>query len=345
MLRIDRYIFKTTLLFTLFSLILLSIIETLFTALNEMQMLTEEYTLSDMGLFLFYDAPARLYRIFPMSLLLGCLVGLGELSSNNELTAIRTSGFSKVRTIYGAIIAVLLLSAGNVLLGEYLIPYTAAEAKTAQKKEVTTPGFWAISQEYTIEVTNLEPDRLLGINLYKVKEQELTHIIKAKEALLKSEAWIIPSAEETTVTDQYIKQELQEEIELPILIDKNALTALTATPEELPLTKLKHFIGYLDNNGLDSGEYRLAFWSKLFNPLTNLAMLLIASPLIFAQQRQQGIGARILIGIVLGLIIYLVTEMLGHFILISGYPPIVGALFPTILAVTIALILFKLLPN
>lgn len=345
MLKIDRYTFNVTLFFTLLCLLLLVIIESFFTFLNELQDLgQDDYGLWQMSLYILFDTPTRIYRIFPMALLLGALLGLGQLSSNNELTAIRTAGFSKSRTIRGAVIATVLLSFLVVILGEYIVPESQVRADSMSRKSNISKGFWAIGDGYMIEVGSIKDDNLNRLNLYKPYKNRLEHAIKTEKAILAGEKWIIPQAEQLTFHRHNVEKEQLKEVVVPTLIDQTALTALTNSPENLSARKLWQFITYLDKNHLDSNEYRLAFWSKIFHPMTNISMILIATPLVFSQQRRQGIGERILIGVILGLCIYLATQMLGHFILLSGFAPIIGAIFPTILAVILAIILFKLLP-
>ncbi len=344
MIKIDQYTLKTSFFFTLLCLLLLIIIETFFTFLNELQDLDEGYAISDMMLFLLYDMPARIYRIFPMALLLGTLLGLGQLASHNELTAIRTAGFSKARTLRGALITTIFLSAVVVLMGEYLVPKSHEEALIVSNKNSSGDGFWAIDGNFILEVKSIENLSLKGITIYEPKDLALHKVMQAQSMELIDDQWVIPSLSETTFTNtQITKQQLTDYI-IDTHIDEDALVALINDPEYLSGRSLWRFIGYLDENNLDSSEYRLAFWAKIFNPITNLSMILIAAPLVFAQQRRQGIGERILIGVILGLIIYLMTQMLGHFILLSGFPPLLGALLPTILAVGIAYVLFKLLP-
>lgn len=344
MIKIDQYTLKTSFLFTLLCLLLLIIIETFFTFLNELQDLDETYVVSDMMLFLLYDMPARIYRIFPMALLLGTLLGLGQLASNNELTAIRTAGFSKSRTLRGALITTVILSAAIVIIGEYIVPASHKEALIVSHKNTSGKGFWAIDGNYVIEVKSIENLTLKGITIYEPKDLTLYKLVQANEMELINEEWVIPSLSETNFTETTITQKKLTDFIINTHIDEEALVALINDPEYLSGKSLWRFISYLDENNLDSSEYRLAFWSKLFHPFTNISMILIAAPLVFAQQRRQGIGERILIGVILGLIIYLSTQILSHFILISGFPPILGALIPTLLAITIAFILFKLLP-
>ncbi len=341
----DRYIARATFLATLLCLILLGLIETLFTTLNELQELKEGYQLKEMLHFLLLDAPTRLNRIFPMALLLGCLVGLGQLSSNNELTAIRAAGFSKLRTVRGALFATTVLALLNFAVGEWVVPETALKAKMAQQRAAQSAGFWAISDGYVIQVSALTGAELKGVTLYEVNEQRLDQIIRGNSIEIKDKEWLMPNAKITHIEDHRLTTESEKGRIFPPLIEANAIAALTATPEELPLMKLAPFIQYLAKNGLDGSQYELAFWSKLFSPLTSLSMLLIASPLIFAQQRSQGLGARILIGIIIGLVLYLFTEMVGHFIIIAGYSPIFGALLPTFFAIGLSLLLFRIMPH
>lgn len=347
MLKIDCYTFRTTLFFTLLCLLVLVIIETFFTFLNELQDLgSANYSLIKVGLYILFDTPIRIYRIFPMALLLGALIGLGQLASSSELTAIRTAGFSKLRTILGAIFATLFLSGLVVLMGEYLVPVSEHHADVISGKAAKGRGFWAIDGNYIIEVSSTLNGDLRNITLYEANAHILEQVSTAKEAIIKAEeGWQIPALTTTTFTRGFITSQTSKNQKLPIVIDQEALQALTSNPENLSAQKLWTFIHYLDSNGLDSSEERLAFWAKLFNPLTNISMILIATPLVFAQQRQRGLGERILIGVIIGLSIYLATEMLGHFILIAGFPPIIGAMIPTFLAIGIALLLFKLIPH
>lgn len=345
MLKIDQYTFKTSLLFTLFCLLMLVIIETFFTFLNELQDLGDEgYQLTQMVLYLLYDMPSRIYRIFPMALLLGTLLGLGQLASHNELTAIRTAGFNKIRTLRGAIYTTIILSIVVVFVGELIVPKSHDQAMIVSNKSSSGKGFWAIDGDYIVEVKSIENLTLTDITIYGPKDGVLQKLIRAPYMELIDNQWVMPSLTETTFTEHHIQSKSLQNISIQTHIDEAALTALINDPEYLSSRSLWRFIGYLEDNNLDSSEYRLAFWAKIFNPLTNISMILIAAPLVFAQQRRQGIGERILVGVILGLIIYLTTQMLGHFILLSGFPPLLGALLPTALAIGIAYLLFKLLP-
>ena len=61
-------------------------------------------------LYVLMRLPADLYQMFPMVGFVGCLLGLGRLSSNSELIIIRSSGVSIAR------IALSVVSAASILI-------------------------------------------------------------------------------------------------------------------------------------------------------------------------------------------------------------------------------------
>src|SRR3546814_11041913 len=71
-------------------------------------------------------------------------------------------------------------------------------------------------------------------------------------------------------------------------------------------------IGYLERNGLDASSYRLSLWRKLIAPLTVVAMMLLAVPFVLGSQRGGGDGQRLLVGILVGLVFYVINEEIGR---------------------------------
>jgi lipopolysaccharide export system permease protein len=346
--KIDHYIFVTALLSSLFALLLLGIIETFFTFLAELQELNENgYSISKMLQYLFYDTPNRLYRVFPMALLLGALLGLGQLSASNEMSAIRAAGLSKIRIILGAIISAVLLSAIFFAVGELVVPKTQKIAALAKNsKNINNlrsgKGFWAIADNKIIYVMGTKGTIIQNIIIYQIKDSSLASIFIAPTATLQKNNWLIPSGVTSTITPERIVSTANGPTILPTVIDKTALTALTSEPKSMAILHLWKFIKYLESNGLDASEYRLAVWTKVFSPLTNLSMLVIAAPFIFGHGRQQGLGGKLLLGIMIGLIIYLGSRMLANVILLYNYLPIFGAIIPIILSLGLGLMFFKL---
>lgn len=346
MIKIDRYILWTTFITVIGSLVLLSIIETFFTFLNELGDVGQEnFKITDVLLYLLYDLPVRLNRMIPMGLLLGILIGLGQLASTNELTVMRAAGLSKFRILRGAIFTVIIMSVFSLFLSESIIPNSSIRAEVYQNKQsnqsIVQDGFWAISNAEILNVSAIHDGNLKNITMFDIENQTIKNIIQAPDASLDRKDWVMSDVTTTVFSEDSIIRSTEENMTFPNLIDQRILDALIAKPENLSVKNLWRFIRYMENNGLDSSEYRLAFWTKIFSPLMNFVMLVIVAPLIFSQNRQGNLGMRIFLGIMIGLIIYLATRILSHTILIFGYPPIAGAILPIIVALLIAFILFK----
>ena len=60
-------------------------------------------------------------------------------------------------------------------------------------------------------------------------------------------------------------------------------------------------------------------------------MLVVAMPFVFGPQRSAGAGQRLLVGLLLGLAFFLVNYLLGNVVRLYGYPPLVGAILPSLL--------------
>ncbi len=343
MIKLDRYTLWVTLLTVIGSLILLSIIETFFTFLNELG--ENDVNITNILLYLTYDLPMRLNRMIPMGLLLGILIGMGQLASTNELTVMRAAGLSKFRILWGAIITVILMSMLSIFLSEGIIPYSSVKAENYQNKSAGSdniqPGFWAISGSEVLNVSSIQNGDLKNITLFDIEGQTIKQIVRAPDATLDRRDWMMTDVVTTDITASEVTRKFEENLVFPNLIEQRILDALISKPENLSIVNLWRFIGYMENNGLDSSEYRLAFWTKLVSPIMNFVMLIIVAPLIFSQNRQGNLGMRIFLGIMIGLIIYLTSRILSHTILVFGYPPIAGAVLPIIIALLIAFILFK----
>ena len=125
------------------------------------------------------------------------------------------------------------------------------------------------------------------------------------------------------------------------LIDPELVNVVSVTPEMLPIWKLNSYIAYLEENGLDAAQYKLAFWSKLIMPLTILAMVLIAIPFIFVSQRQTPIGKQILIGFLVGISFFILSKLAGQMGIVYQLHPLLVVSLPTLLVIGIALMMLR----
>jgi lipopolysaccharide export system permease protein len=85
---------------------------------------------------------------------------------------------------------------------------------------------------------------------------------------------------------------------------------------------------YLTTQGINSDEYRLAFWNKVLQPFSILALVVVAISFVFGPLRSVTMGQRLFTGIMVGVIFRTMQDMLGPASLVFNFPPVLAALVP-----------------
>ena len=120
------------------------------------------------------------------------------------------------------------------------------------------------------------------------------------------------------------------------LLNPDLFNVVSVEPDNMSAIDLFKYSRYLKNNDLDSSHYELAFWIKVFTPISSLVMLLIALPFIFGSQRSSGAGNRMLMGLLLGIGFYLLNRMVNHLGQVNHVYPFVSASAPILFAAMIS---------
>lgn len=341
MIVLDRYIFRTVASATLVALLVLLLLETFLSLLAELEEVGKgDYHLAAAIRYLLLIQPQRLYELFPMALLVGCLLGMGALAGGSELIVMRAAGLSLTRLTRSALQAGLLLSLAVLLIGEFVAPPLEQSAREqramAKGKDMAIRGgrgFWARDGDHFIHVRAVLPGiRLVDIHIFKVDaESRLEAVTAAQGARYQEGRWLLEGIDRSVLNGDTVQTERLSGLAVVSAISPRILDVLAANPDNLSVRDLWVYVDYLERNGLDALGYRLALWRKLLAPLTYLAMLVIAMPFVFGPQRTAGTGQRLLVGLLLGLVFFLANYLLSNVVLLYGYPPLVGAILPSLL--------------
>ena len=82
-----------------------------------------DYTFSSALVYVIYTVPRRAYFLFPTAAVIGTLMGLGQLATTSELTALRALGLSRRRLGLAVAMTLAVLTALMVVNGETLAPW------------------------------------------------------------------------------------------------------------------------------------------------------------------------------------------------------------------------------
>ncbi len=300
--------------------------------------------------YLLLSLPKDAYELFPMAALLGTTLGLASLAADSELVVMRAAGVSLLRVV-GAVMKVgLLFVALALFLGEVVAPVTedlaergraaALRKGVAHQKEV---GVWLRDGPHFIHVGEVLPDlSVLRVNIYRMGDDDRLAVhIHAARARYEENRWRLEDVRKTWIEGERVRGERLSSDVLDSALKPEMLTVFAVKPEGLSAMNLYQYIRHLEQNRQETGRYRLAFWHKLMLPLSTGVMVFLAVPFVFGQVRSGGIGARLFIGIILGLGFYVLSRGFGYFGLLHGLPPVVGSVLPSLLFLGLALYMLR----
>ena len=358
----DRYIGRTVFIGTLFALLVLFSIDSIIDFINDVENIDDRgFTFNHAMLRLLFSMPQRLYEFMPYALLLGALIGLGQLAAKSELVALRSVGISKKRIVWSVLKVGIILIGISVWIGETIVPESqgyvsrlsktqvraaAGEEQTDDVRKITLRskhGVWVRDQKRYINAQEIYPDyRMRDIWIYALDDEyKLKRASFAKQAVYEDGIWRLSDVQHSLISESGVEiveagEEYWERLVSPELFD-----VITVKPEFMGARKLKKYIGYLEENELDSQRYQLAFFNRLAVPLSGIAMLLIAVPFVFRSARAGGLGQHIALGIAIAIVFFILSKVLSNASVVYNLPPILGAFLPTLLVIVIATFALK----
>lgn len=336
---LGRYIAHSVLLGTVAVLVVIVGLDIVFSLLDELDNLRGDYGFSEVINYLLIRLPDRLYLFLPIAILVGVLIGLGNLAATSELTVMRAAGVSIPRLIFQAFKPVFIILMLAMLASELWLPNLGQFADTyrweklngkRQASLVTSNDLW-LKENNNFYSINLARDdgQLHGVRVFELNEDwSLKKMITAPRADYIDKRWELSKAQEITFNATHLNEVAFEKliINLPIEPEYIALQAFEAG--DLPPSQLWKYAGYLETKGQASGYYWLAFWKKTLLPITVFAVVLLGASFTFGPLRSVPAGTRVFQGVVIALTVKFVQDLLGPSALLWGFNPVLAVLIP-----------------
>ncbi len=338
MVKLDRYIGASVFWSILAVLMVILGLALLFSFIDELNDVDESYGLLEAFSYVLLTTPQRLFELLPMSALIGCLVGLGTLASNSELTIMRAAGVSVGRIVWAVMKPMLVLMLAGLLISEYVAPVTEniaqsnrAIAQGGGDAQSAKRGLWHREGDDFVHINAVQPDgNLLGVTRYRfAADHRLLFSSFAKRAIFADGTWALEG-----VTTTHFKEDRTEVVKQPsepwaIQLSPQLLSTAVLDPAALSITGLWDYIHYLAAQGLNNGSYWLAFWTKVLKPVVTMALVLMAISFIFGPLRSVTLGLRVFTGVLIGFVFQIAQDLLGPSSLVFGFPPLLAVLIPT----------------
>jgi len=316
---LDRYLYRTVLLYATMALAVLLTLGALFLFISQQSDIgVGNYSAGDAFLFTFLNLPEQAFELLPIAALIGALMGLGSLASGSELVVTRASGVSVWRIAWPVGLAGMTMALSMYAIGEYVAPPMAQIAKrektTSKLADISFAGSssaWVKDGNLILRVSTGEVDQAFGgVSLFELDGANGLKSIKRAERISVAEPgrWRLHNVATTRFSEDHIDSEVVPEFTMTSAVNPDFLGLAATDPGLLTLRGLNSYIEHLKRNNLGTESYEIGYWSRIARLFAVVVVTLLSLPFVFGPLRTTGAGTRTVIGVLLGVVFFLITR-------------------------------------
>lgn len=347
---------------------------TFFALIDDLDNVSATFSLLNLFYLQALAIPTRLYDLLPIGLLIGAILALAGLAQRNELVILRVSGVSGLKML-GMLWAITIpLVLGALFLSEIVTP--AAEIKSSEASLMMLgrsnggrldSGYWFKESSpenggtRIINIKKLKPNGgVAGVVVYEFNQRhQLVRYSQATDGRFGDGKLILDHVTENKIDSDAISAlanakhptapvttvDTVAERTLATTLTPDRLIARILTPERMSIIDLLDYINYLKANHLQTDRQVVALWRKVAYPFTLLVMMTIAAPIGFMQTRRGGVGSKVFIGIILGVLFFMLNQLALNVGMLSKWSPWITAIIPNLVVLLLALGALLLMEN
>lgn len=349
---LTRYVSTQVIFSILLVLMVILSLDLLGGLIEELNDVENEYTFAEACLYLLFTIPGKVRTWLPFAAMVGCLIGLGALANSSELTVMRAAGVATSRIMWIVFRPTLLIIIIAIGLNEYVAPY--ADQTAQARKSLLRTGVEAFS--YKVGVWNKEDNDymhfnivqpggvILGVALYEFDEHQVLKRARfARQAnyLAEQGSWQLERVVETRIGEDSTESSNYPSMEWDTELTPELLDILILEPSQLSSVALWRYSRYREEQDLSADYYMLAFWRKMFQPLSILSLVLVAISFVFGPLREVTMGYRVFAGVIVGIVFWTLQELLGPASLVYNFSTVLAVLLPIVLCTLLGIVLLR----
>jgi len=339
------------------------------------------YSAGDAFLNTLLNLPQTAFELLPIGAMIGALMGLGNLAAGSELVVTRASGVSVWRIGWPVGLAGLTLAVIMYGVGEYAAPpmaqYAKREKTTAKMADVSFAGSssaWVKDGNLILRVQTGDADHAFGgVSVFELDgPTRLSSILRAARISVADGGpadtgradtgradtgradtgradtgrayagrWNLHDVATSRFGKDHVDADTRSEATMRSTVNPDFLGLAATDPQLLTLHGLASYIDHLRRNSLDTAVFEIGFWSRIARLFAVIVVTLLALPFVFGPLRTTGAGTRTVIGVLLGVLFFLVTrtvenggQLFGLNPMLVGWLPTMGVTLCTIVAIS-----------
>jgi lipopolysaccharide export system permease protein len=352
MTRLERYVAITTLRALLLVSAALTILFSLLELINQLHDVGKgNYRLIDACVYVLLTAPARLLQLMPAAMLFACLFALGALATRAELTVMRASGISP-NLIVGAVFKLALaVLVALFALAQFVIPPAQQLAQAERDSRLASldavrgsNSFWAAGEHQFLNVRRFADANIpVDIYLYEFSAGgDVQGVIQASRAEVRPDGtWLLERVSRKRFSGAQIDTEQLRTLVWHSFLRPAQVSLLTLPADSMRPLDLYRYVRDLQRRHEPAARYSQELWEKIDLPFAMAAMMLIAIPFAFGSLRTWGMGQRMMIGTMIGIIFTLVQQITSYLGLLLHVYPALTVMTPSIALAALGVYLFR----
>lgn len=296
--------------------------------------------------FVLLNLPGHVYELFPIAVLIGTLFALAQLAASSEFTVMRASGVSAAKMAWALVQTGLVFAGLTFAFGEFVAPAAEQLAQRVRAQAIAgviaqefVSGLWVKDERNFINVKQVMPDASLsGVHIYEFDDQLRLRVLSVAQRgeYRGNNTWRLTELTQTRFDGKRAVAVKIDEAMWHSVLDPGMVDLLMIAPERMSAWALNQYIQHLRENRQRTLRHEIAFWLKLTYPFAVLVMIVLALPFAYFQQRVGSVGAKIFVGIMVGLAYHTLNRVTGHLAQINDWPPVPSAVLPTIVFLMVA---------
>ena len=327
----DRYIIRQFLVTALFSLASVLVVFIIIDAMEKLDdFIDKQAGWHVIAQYYFFFIPEIIKLIIPVAMLLASLFVTARMSTQNELTAMKSSGVSLYRIMVPYVIVAVIVSIASVYFNGWVVPY-------ANKRKFAIERFYLHKDVISASGANIyiqdSPTRILSLGYFddarnlasRVSIQDFnpsdpTVMVERVDAISMqwdstSRSWILNRGTRRWLGEKGERiQEFETQSAGRLHFDPEDLRKKQEKPDEMDYYTLLEFIENQQRAGQDVARWLVDFHSKTSFPFASVIVVLFGVP--FASVRRRG-GVGVQLGISLlvcfiYLILMKVSQVFGY---------------------------------
>ncbi|HHF7345058.1 TPA: LPS export ABC transporter permease LptG [Legionella feeleii] len=348
---LDRYIAKTVLAAIALVTLMLAGLQVFILFVNQLDDLGKgDYGIVQTALYVFLQMPYQVYLFFPMASLLGCLIGLGIMANHRELVVMRAAGMSIGQVTLAVLKAALFLILFVTLVGETIVPRLASYANDQKIQAMsggqtlrTAHGVWLRHLNDFISIGTILPNNTLELVFqYHFDESHKMRFARHIDRInYVNGQWEAHDIAETIINNEGTQTRKIKAMPWDVPVKPDILSVSSREPDEMTLHELRQYLRAQKHSHQNVGNYQLAYWQRLIQPLTTVVMMILAIPFIFGPLRSSTMGSKLLAGATVGFGFHIVNRFFGPVSQVFQWPPEIAALGPTFIFALLGLYLMS----